>query len=149
MVLGGSLELIKERLLISNNKKRPCYFRLNVYKQNSNFISFWCQIFALQSWRKWKKQGWLQNKLAPKNNLKECVFVNSALKTLYHITLLQTAFLAILPTGKAFVFELAWVLIWPDTFLVSSLYYKAFRDQLSWMKLMYFLYFCTFVLQKD
>jgi len=43
-------------------------------------------------------------KLAKKGSLKECVFVNSALKTQCHIvkiTLLQTVFLAILPTGKS------------------------------------------------
>jgi len=34
-------------------------------------------------------------KLAKKSSLKECIFINSALK----ITLLQTAFSAILPTG--------------------------------------------------
>jgi len=38
-----------------------------------------------------------------KQNWKECVFLNSALKIQYHVvtnTLQQTAFSAILPTGK-------------------------------------------------
>jgi len=46
----------------------------------------------------------LQNvgKIDKKNSVKECVFVNSALKIQCHVvnnTLLQTAFSAILPTG--------------------------------------------------
>jgi len=42
-----------------------------------------------------------------KSSLKESVFINSALKLQCHIAknaLLQTALLAILPTGNAFVF---------------------------------------------
>jgi len=43
-------------------------------------------------------------KIAKKNSLKECSFVNSALKIQCHIvksTILQTAFWEILPTGIA------------------------------------------------
>jgi len=43
------------------------------------------------------------SKIAEKSSLKECVFVNWALKIQCHVvknTLLQTAFSAILPTGK-------------------------------------------------
>jgi len=44
----------------------------------------------------------LEREKSPKNSVKECVFINSALKIQLHIvksTLLQTAFSAILRTG--------------------------------------------------